>query len=129
MTTHIIIAIIALLFSALFSGYEMAFLHCNKLKVALDKKEGKKYAFVMDQFFRDEGSLISSLLMGNNIFTVIYGIAAAKILNPWITLYITSSLGGSLVVETIIATLIILITAEFLPKALCFLNPNKVFSS
>lgn len=129
MTTHIIIAIIALLFSALFSGYEMAFLHCNKLKVALDKKEGKKYAFVMDQFFRDEGSLISSLLMGNNIFTVIYGIAAAKILNPWITLYITSSLGGSLVVETIIATLIILITAEFLPKALCFLNPNGVFSS
>lgn len=58
MTTHIIIAIIALLFSALFSGYEMAFLHCNRLKVALDKKEGKKYAFVMDKFFRDEGSLI-----------------------------------------------------------------------
>jgi putative hemolysin len=129
MTTHIIIAIIALLFAALFSGYEMAFLHCNRLKVALDKKEGKKYAFVMDKFIRDEGSLISSLLMGNNIFTVIYGIAAAKILSPWITLHITSSLGGSLIIETIIATLIILITAEFLPKALCFLNPNSVFSS
>ena len=129
MTTHIIIAVIALLFAALFSGYEMAFLHCNRLKVALDKKEGKKYAFVMDKFIRDEGSLISSLLMGNNIFTVIYGIAAAKILSPWITSHLTSSLGGSLIIETIIATLIILITAEFLPKALCFLNPNSVFSS
>jgi putative hemolysin len=129
MTTHIIIAVIALLFAALFSGYEMAFLHCNRLKIALDKKEGKKYAFVMDKFINDEGRLISSLLMGNNIFTVVYGIAAAKILNPWITSHITASIGGTLILETIIATLVILITAEFLPKALCFLNPNRVFSS
>lgn len=129
MTVHIIIVVISLLFAALFSGYEMAFLHCNRLKIALDKKEGKKYAIVMDKFIRNEGNLISSLLMGNNIFTVIYGIAAAKILDPWITGSITSSIGGSLVIETFIATLIILVTAEFLPKALSFLNPNRVFSS
>lgn len=129
MTEHIIVTVAALLFAALFSGYEMAFLHCNRLKIAIDKKEGKKYAIVMDKFIRDEGRLISSLLMGNNIFTVVYGIAAAKILSPWIAGRITSSIGWTLIIETFIATFIILVTAEFLPKALSFLNPNRVFSS
>lgn len=129
MTANIIIAVIALLFSALFSGYEMAFLHSNRLKIALDKKEGKKYAVTMDRFVRNEGDFISSLLMGNNIANVVYGIAMAKILSPFITLHITSSVGGTIIIETVIATLIVLVTAEFLPKALVYMNPNKVFSS
>ena len=72
MVWNIVIVIVALCFCALFSGYEMAFLHCNRLKVALDKKEGKKYAIAMDRFINNEGDLISSLLMGNNIFVVIF---------------------------------------------------------
>lgn len=129
MTANIIIAVIALFFSALFSGYEMAFLHSNRLKIALDKKEGKKYAVTMDRFVHNEGDFISSLLMGNNIANVVYGIAMAKILSPFITLHITSSVGGTIIIETVIATLIVLVTAEFLPKALVYMNPNKVFSS
>jgi len=129
MLSNVIIAVVALLFSALFSGYEMAFLHCNRLKVALDKKEGKKYAIAMDRFINNEGDLISSLLVGNNITIVIYSIAAAHLLNPVIQTYITTSTSLILIIETIVATIIVMITAEYLPKAVCLLNPNKVFSS
>lgn len=129
MTANIITAIVALLFSALFSGYEMAFLHCNRLKIALDRKEGKKYAVVMDRFIRNEGDLISSLLMGNNIFNVVFSIATASLLSPVIETYITDSLTITLLIETVAATAIVLVTAEFLPKAVSLLNPNAVFSS
>lgn len=129
MTANIITAIVALLFSALFSGYEMAFLHCNRLKIALDRKEGKKYAVVMDRFIRNEGDLISSLLMGNNIFNVVFSIATASLLGPVIEAHITDSLTIALLIETVAATAIVLVTAEFLPKAVSLLNPNAVFSS
>lgn len=129
MLANIIIVVISLCFCALFSGYEMAFLHCNRLKVALDKKEGKKYAIAMDRFINNEGDLISSLLMGNNIFVVIYSIAAARLLNPFLQAHITSSTSLIIIIETIVATIIVMITAEYLPKALCLLNANRVFSS
>lgn len=129
MLANIIIVVVSLCFCALFSGYEMAFLHCNRLKVALDKKEGKKYAIAMDRFINNEGDLISSLLMGNNIFVVIYSIAAAHLLNPFLQAHITSSTSLIIIIETIVATIIVMITAEYLPKALCLLNANRVFSS
>lgn len=129
MIYNIIIVIVALCFCALFSGYEMAFLHCNRLKVALDKKEGKKYAIAMDRFIRNENDLISSLLMGNNIFVVIYSIAAAHLLNPFLRAHITTSTSLIIIIETVIAAVIVMVTAEYLPKALCLLNANKVFSS
>ncbi len=124
-----IITFLALFFSAIFSAYEIAFLSCNKLKVELDKKQGKRYALAMARFMENPDDLISGLLMGNNVAIVIYGIAIANILDPFIEKFITQNLGGVLVVETIVATLIVLITAEFLPKALSRLNPNGVFSS
>lgn len=126
---NVIITLFALLFSALFSAYEIAFLSCNKLKVELDKKQKKRYAIAMSRFLDKPDDLISGLLMGNNVSIVIYGIAIAKILDPVIEQYCTKSLGGILAIETITATIIVLITAEFLPKALSRLNPNAVFSS
>lgn len=129
MVGNIITAFVALLMSALFSGYEMAFLHCNRLKIALDKKEGKKYAVVMDRFVQNEGDLISALLAGNNIFNVVFSIAIAALLDPVITSHITESLTLCLLIETVIATVIVLVTGEFLPKAVSLLNPNAVFSS
>ena len=126
---NIAITLLALLFSAFFSGYEIAFLQGNKLKVELDRKQGKKYARVMDRFIKNPEELISCLLVGNNVAIVIYGMAIAKILDPLIARYITSSVGGILAIDTIVATLIVLITAEFLPKALSRLNPNGIFSS
>lgn len=126
---NIAITLLALVFSAFFSGYEIAFLQGNKLKVELDRKQGKRYAGVMDKFIKNPEKLISCLLVGNNVAIVIYGMAVARILDPLIARYITSSVGGILAIDTIVATLIVLITAEFLPKALCRLNPNGIFSS
>lgn len=129
MGSNIAITVLALVFSAFFSGYEIAFLQVNKLKVELDRKQGKKYALAMDRFIKNPEQLISCLLVGNNVAIVIYGMAIAKILDPLIARYITSSVGGILAIDTIVATLIVLITAEFLPKAMCRLNPNGFFSS
>ena len=125
----LILTLLALFFSAIFSAYEIAFLSSNKLKIELDKNQGKRYAIAMSRFMEKPDELISGLLMGNNVALVIYGIAIAKILDPLIERYITHTLGGILAIETIIATLIVLITAEFMPKALSRLNPNAVFSS
>ena len=125
----VILTLLSLFFSAIFSAYEIAFLSSNKLKIELDKKQGKRYAVAMSRFIEKPDELISGLLMGNNVAIVIYGIAIARILDPMIEKYITHSLGGILAIETIIATLMVLITAEFMPKALSRLNPNAVFSS
>ncbi|MEF9931486.1 MAG: hemolysin family protein, partial [Bacteroidales bacterium] len=129
MGTEIFITILALLFSAAFSAYEIAFFSSNKLKIELDRKQGKKYALVMNRFIQHPEELISCLLMGNNVAIVIYGISIAKILNPIIEQHITTLLGAILAIETFIATIIVLVTAEFLPKALSRLNPNGLFSS
>lgn len=129
MEGNIIIALLALVFSAFFSGYEISFLSANRLKVELDRKQGKGYAHLMERFIKNPELVISTLLVGNNVAIVIYGMAAAKILDPLIEKYITTSVGGILALETIVATLIVLITAEYLPKALSRLNPNGVFSS
>lgn len=127
--TDIVITVFALIFSAFFSGYEISFLSGSKLKMELDRKQGKRYAIVMDKFIKNPEKIISSLLMGNNVALVIYGISMAKILDPLIEAYLTTSTGGVLVIDTVIATVIVLITAEFMPKALCRLNPNGMFSS
>ena len=111
----IIITISALVFSAMFTAYELAFLSCNKLRLELDRKQGRRYAIVMENFIKNPGKLISSLLMGNNVALVIYGIAIANISNPFIERYITRNLGAQLVIETFFATLIVLVTAEFIP--------------
>ncbi|MBR5184161.1 MAG: HlyC/CorC family transporter, partial [Bacteroidales bacterium] len=129
MEGNLVIAVLALIFSAFFSGYEISFLSANKLKIELDRKQGRGYARLMDRFLKAPELVISTLLVGNNVAIVIYGMAAAKILDPVIEKYLTTSVGGILAIETIVATLIVLITAEFLPKALSRLNPNGVFSS
>lgn len=125
----LIITLLALVFSAFFSGYEISFLSGSKLKMELDRKQGKRYAVVMDRFIKNPEKIISCLLMGNNVALVIYGISMAKLLDPLIEKFITTSTGAVLAIDTVIATVIVLITAEFLPKALCRLNPNGMFSS
>ena len=129
MGANVVITLFSLIFSAFFSGYEIAFLSSNKLKVELDRKQGKRYALVMDRFLKTPEKVISSLLVGNNVAIVIYGMAIAKIMDPLIAKYITSSVGGILAIDTIVATLIVIVTAEFLPKAVSRLNPNGVFAS
>lgn len=117
--------IICLVLSAFFSGMEIAFISANRFKVEVDKKKGTISASIMAGFLENPSRFISSLLVGNNIALVVYGISMAKILEPWI-MTITSSESAILVVQTIISTLLILVTAEFLPKAFFRINPNRM---
>tara|TARA_B100000780_G_scaffold174665_1_gene122322 strand:- start:58 stop:1308 length:1251 start_codon:yes stop_codon:yes gene_type:complete len=119
------IAISTLLFSAFFSGVEIAFISANKLKLELDKNTGKFPANIITFFSKNESDFITTMLLGNNIALVVYGIVMTQILTPQITDYFTSDF-ALLLVQTIITTLIVLVTAEFLPKAIFRIYPNQI---
>jgi putative hemolysin len=119
------IAISTLLFSAFFSGVEIAFISANKLKLELDKNTGKFPANIITYFSKNESDFITTMLVGNNIALVVYGIVMTQILTPQITNYFNSDF-ALLLVQTIITTLIVLVTAEFLPKAIFRIYPNQI---
>lgn len=123
--------IITLALSAFFSGMEIAFITSNKLKVELDKGKGLLTARILSAFYRDPSRLIGTLLLGNNIALVVYGIAMANVLEPLFLSLLPEQLHSGLmilVIQTIIATLIILLLAEFLPKVLFRINSNAIIS-
>jgi len=119
------IAISTLLFSAFFSGVEIAFISANKLKLELDKNTGKFPANIITFFSKNESDFITTMLVGNNIALVVYGIVMTQILTPKIMDYFSSGF-ALLLVQTIITTLIVLVTAEFLPKAIFRIYPNQI---
>lgn len=121
-----LIIIITLLFSAFFSGMEIAFVSSNNLKIELDKSRGLLGGKILSRFNQKPSSLIGALLLGNNVALVIYGIAMADLLGG----LLPANMGESLVLilQTVIATIIILITAEFLPKVLFRINPNTILN-
>lgn len=118
----------ALLLSAFFSGMEIAFVSANKLKIELDAKQGSWSAVILSRYFARPKLFIATMLVGNNLSLVIYGIYAGAL--------IASNLFGTpewhladkpylaLGTQTLISTVVILVTAEFLPKSLFRVNPN-----
>lgn len=121
--------IITLVFSAFFSGMEIAFITSNKLKIELDKGKGLLAARILSSFYRDPSRLIGALLLGNNIALVIYGIAMANVLEPFLGRAFPENLHSELLIlilQTLLATLIILLLAEFLPKVLFRINANAI---
>lgn len=121
----------SLVLSAFFSGMEIAFVSSNKLKIELDKKLGAYPARVYSFFFKHQSKFISTLLLGNNIALVVYGIFMAKVLESPIRSVLsfipseTTAEALVLLIQTIISTIVILIFAEFLPKVLFRINPNR----
>ncbi len=124
---HFTIIIITLIFSAFFSGCEMAFISSNKLLVELNKTKNPRLSKIIDIFIENSSLFISTLLVGNNIALVVYGLHMGQILDPLIRNYIHYPM-GILFIQTLLSTFLILITAEFLPKILFRLNPILVLN-
>jgi len=123
------IVIVTLLFSAFFSGIEIAFISSNRLKLELDKKSDSFISKTIAVFSKDESNFIATMLIGNNIALVIFSISMTELLHPFLQNISSSFL--LLFTQTIISTIIILITAEFIPKVIFRINPNymlKFFS-
>ncbi|MBP9152338.1 MAG: HlyC/CorC family transporter [Flavobacteriales bacterium] len=123
--SYLVIILVCLIVSAFCSGMEIAFVSANRFKIEVDRKKGHLSGSIIGGFLEEPSRFISTLLVGNNIALVVYGITMAKILEPEIR-YFTSSESIILVVQTILSTLLILVTAEFLPKAFFRINPNRM---
>ncbi len=104
---------------------ELAYISANRLRIEVVKKNNTIQAKILNLFYRKESNMIALLLLGNNVALVVYGIAAGAQLSPWLEQMGVQDQGLLLVLQTILSTLLVLITAEFLPKALVQLNPNK----
>lgn len=131
MTTWYIITGISLLLSALFSGIEIAFVTADRVRTKLDVARGGIISKLLEKFYSDSEFFISSILVGNNIMLVIYGMGIAKILEPAIVNWGVTSSAMVLLIQTLISTVIILFAGEFIPKTTFRINPNsslKIFA-
>jgi len=126
----ITLILLSLLFSAFFSGLEIAFITSNKLRFELDKKQQNLTSSILSIFYRHPQQFISTMLVGNNISLVIYGLLMAEVMTPPLQVHIGSQPLITFI-QTILATAIVLITGEFLPKTIFRINPNlwlRIFS-
>jgi len=128
MDPGLIFIITSLVFSAFFSGIEIAFVTSNKLRIELQNKQGLLGGKILSQYVKDPSKFISTTLVGNNIALVIYGIFSGEMLDNTLLPLIPDTYWRFIIV-TIITTLIVLITAEFLPKSLFRLNPDNILNA
>lgn len=115
--------LITMAFSAFFSGMEIAFVSVDKLRFEMERKLGV-ISSILTYFLRNPNNFISTMLVGNNIALVIYGILMAQVIETNLLAGVISNHFLMVLVQTIISTLIILVTGEFLPKTLFKINPN-----
>ena len=139
MNTEIVIIVLSLLFSAFFSGMEIAYISSNKIHIEIEKKQKGFISKILTKLTAKPSKFIATMLIGNNIALVIYGFFMGELLVNWFQSqmptnynfvnYLFSNL--SLLTQTVISTLVILITAEFLPKVFFQIYSNlllKVFA-
>jgi len=127
-----IVVVITLFFSALCSGLEIAFNSINRLQLEVELTKNSFSAKIIRLFYKNQSRFITSLLLGNNIALIIYGMSLSLLLNDPVVHWLqTVSLENDftvLLVKTVLATLLVLLVAEFLPKVLFRINPNAILS-
>lgn len=126
MTSLIIGLLVSMLFSAFFSGMEIAFVSSNRLRAEMDREKNGLSQKAIDIFYQHPNNFVSTMLVGNNISLVIYGILFAKIFDA--TLFYPLSDGMRVTADTLLSTLVVLFTGEFLPKTIFKNNPNTMLT-
>ncbi|HOW10657.1 MAG TPA: hemolysin family protein [Bacteroidales bacterium] len=124
----IAVILTAMVSSAFFSGMEIAFITANKVRIELDIKQGAFGSGFIRRFTNNPGQFIATMLIGNNIALVVYGLFFSRLLTPYLTGIIGSDI-IVLIINTVISTGIILIAGEFLPKTIFKLSPNFFLKS
>ena len=124
MTPDALFLLIAMVFSAFFSGMEIAFVSSSKLRFEVDKSNRSLSGKLLSVFYDNPNNYISTMLVGNNIALVVYGIMMSRIIDGFLIQHITDNPALLLCVDTVISTLIILVVGEFLPKTIFKINPN-----
>ena len=127
-----IVVVITLFFSALCSGLEIAFNSINRLQLEVELTKNTFSAKIISLFYKNQSRFITSLLLGNNIALIIYGMSMSQILdapvNHWLQAISLDNDFMVLLVKTLLATLLVLLAGEFLPKMLFRINPNVILS-
>ena len=122
--TWIAISLVSLLLSGLFSGTEMAYVTADRVRTELDVKRGGPLSRIINRFYSNSELFISTILVGNNIVLVIYGMGAAALLEPPLR-SIFNNEAIVLTCQTLASTAVILLIGEFLPKTVFGINPNS----
>lgn len=122
----IVSIVIALIFSAFFSGMEIAFVSSNRMLAEVEKDKNGIAQKMLSIFYKHPNGFVSTMLVGNNIVLVIYGILFARLFDE--TLFANFSGGSRVALDTILSTAIVLFTGEFIPKTLFKNNPNRLLA-
>ena len=124
--TYILLFVLSLCFSAFFSGMEQAYLSSNRLRVEVERTRGSLRGQINGLFYRKQSTMIAMMLLGNNISLVVYGITFGHLLiGESKQLWGIENEIALLVIQTILSTLLVLLGAEFFPKAIATINPNR----
>ncbi len=127
----VVYVLVSLIFSAFFSGIEIAYISANKLQIELQKKQGKWSGKALRIFLAKPAQFIGTTLIGNTIMLVLYGICMAYLLETSIRNLFPETFSNDVVILmsiTLLSTFLVLITSEFLPKSLFMLDPNRMLN-
>ena len=124
MTNLIVGIIITMIFSAFFSGMEIAFVSSNRLRAEMEREKNGLADKAISFFYRHPNDFVSTMLVGNNIALVVYGILFAAIFDN--TLFASLNDGSRVTADTLLSTVIVLFTGEFLPKTIFKASPNTM---
>ena len=122
--TQVILIVVCLLFSGFFSGLEIAYISRNKLNFEIKSKSKNIFGKIFTLFNRNNSEFIATMLIGNNLALVMYGLVMAQILEPMLS-FINNDI-SILIIQTLVSTIIVLITAEYIPKSIFLINPDKL---